>query len=133
MYRAFSYTANSNSARESWPEMEVPPAGTLPIEEWYVTFTLTKGTTLYLQYTDWATDTEETSTVTTGAPFLALKSGISSLMLQFVESCQVANQTPDCRRHSRWLTSWRVPFYTIRVNNFLKEEPRSYLASNLSS
>jgi len=34
--------------------MEVPPAGTLPIEEWYVTFTLTEHTSLYLQYIDWA-------------------------------------------------------------------------------
>ena len=28
-----SYTANLNRAREGWPEMEVPPAGALPIEE----------------------------------------------------------------------------------------------------
>ena len=34
------------------------PGGNLPIEEWYVTFTLTERTTLYLQYIDWATGAE---------------------------------------------------------------------------
>ena len=88
---AFFYKANSNSAREGWPEMEVPPAGTLPIEEWYVTCTLTERTALYLQYWDAAEGNFHGHN--RGASFLVLKNGICLLMWWwFVGSCHVAHQ-----------------------------------------